>query len=71
MRAYYQLCADRLNLHYRVRSVESEERSFISQLFWRFPDEPFSEERSTKLYHTTGPETTSLRLQIPPLTSPS
>jgi len=63
VRAYYELCAERLESRFNAERCQIR-RDVTTQLYWRSEGESFSEERSTRVYHTLRNAESTIRLPI-------
>ncbi len=71
MRRYYQTCADHLQLQFlRAREARGAEWEVTSQLFWRGPNETFTEANSIRLAHVVGTARSHALLKVPPSPAP-
>ncbi len=66
LRAYYEICAERMRLRYDLQALTAGRTSFNLQLFWRSAEEPFAEERSRRTHVVALPEETEIQLPAPP-----
>lgn len=71
IRQYYEACADHLQMQFlRARQQRGVEWDVISQLFWRGPDETFTEPNSVRLAHVLSAQRSHALLKLPPSTVP-
>lgn len=67
IRQYYEACADHLQMQFlRARQQRGVEWDVISQLFWRGPDETFTEPNSIRLAHILSDQRSHALLKLPP-----
>ena len=71
MRRYYEICADHLQMQFlRARQARGAEWEVTSQVFWRGPDENFTEANSMRLAHIVGVGRSTVLLKVPPSSEP-
>jgi len=70
IRAYYELCAERLELRHKAELAEGGQE-LSTCLYWRASNEAFSDVRSARVFHTVGARESVIRLHIPPRPAPT